>query len=372
MTESFEETFKSMGIETIDQLVEAAYGVHSNDILSVMKLDAPLLTNTAGTFNDIYGAEVWNQLNEGVTAWKILGTKVYQRAGFRIKIARGVVLGGSGIAETGNLPDTVKPTYDELTLTLKLIVDMYSGSLLKELRAKAGNDDLSLDQVRADIGEEHVKGINKMILEDVDTLAGDNLESIDRVCASQAEAAAMLSAATDANIYGFDRSASTLFDAYVDYSSAGDRVLTPDMIRDAVRTIQRNSNEQPNVILTGYDTQSVIDRLFDTQARYTNERIAVSVAGGIQTGAGTDTMLIASKVMGIPIVVDDLVVTDTISRIYFLNTKYIWKEIAMPTKNLETSDYILLNKAETRGGFITAGELKCVKASAQGKIRDLK
>lgn len=353
-------------INTIQEMEALYYGG-----MDVAKADAPLLTSTTGAVNDQFGAEVWNQLNEQAVAWYILPKKPYQKAGFRLKTARGVTLGAGGVAENAAIPDTVLPTYVEGTLTLKHVVHSYNTSMLKQMRSSAGNDDIGFEQLRADIGEEHVKSISKMLLGDADTVAGNNFESLDRVCSSQSEESALLTAG-DADIYGFDRSASTNYDAYVDHNSGTDRVLTKDMLRTAVRTIQQNSGKRPNVILTGYDTASDIDALFESQGRMTVERVSVGV-NGIQTSSGNDVMIEVSKVMGIPVVVDDQVAQDTISRIYLLNTETVWFEVAKPTWNVETTenDVLLLNALGVKGAFITAGELKCVNFAQQGKIRDL-
>ena len=355
-------------INTIQDLEALYYGGN----IDVSKADAPLLTTTAGAANDVYGAEVWNQLNETAKTWQILPKKPYQKAGFRVKTARGVTLGSGGISENGTIPATVLPTYAELALDLKHVVHAYNSSILKDLRARAGNDDLTIDQLRRDMGEEHVAAINKMFHVDVSTLASNNFESIDRVCSSQSEESALADAG-DADIYGADRSASTAYDAYVDHNSGTDRVLTKDLLRTAVRSVEENSGKRPNVIITGYDTASDIDALFESQGRMTIERVSVGV-NGIQTNAGNDSMIEVSKVMGIPMIIDKDVASDTISRIYFVNTEYLWFEVAAPTVNIETNtnDVVLLNELQTKGIFMTAGELKCVNFAAQGKIRDLK
>ena len=365
---------KASKVNDINELLSIHYGGNGTESLEMtQKADAPLLTTTAGAANDVYGAEVWNQLNTNINVFSILPKKPYRKNGFRIMTARGVTLGSGGIAENGTLPETTLPTYTEMTLGLKHIVTSYEESLLKDLRAAVDNDDVGLDQLRNDSKDDHMKTICKMLLGDVGTLAGYNFESIDRVCSSQSEESALLDAG-DSDIYGFDRSAATTFDAYVDHNSGTDRVLTKDMVRDAVRNIEKNSGERPNVILTGFDTKSDIDALFESQSRVSVERVAVGV-NGIKSDAGNDMMLEVSKVMGIPVVIDDQVAQDTTDRVYFLNTKYLWFEVALPTRNFETGfdgDMMLRDKLGTMGAFITAGELKCVKASSCGKIRDLK
>lgn len=353
-------------VNTIQDLMALHYG---GGLGNVAKADAPLLTSTAGANNDVYGAEVFNQLNETTPTFSLLPKTPYRKAGFRVKTARGVTLGSSGVAENGAIPDTTLPTYTELAMTLKHHVDSYNQSILQDLRSSVDNDDLGMDQLRRDTGEEHAKSINASLLGDANTVAGNNFESIDRVCSSQSDESANLDAG-DADIYGFDRSGSTALDAYVDHNSGTDRTLTQEMIRDAINSIDENSGERPNVIVTGFDTYGEIQKLYSTLARYDVARIKTGF-NGVETAAGNDVGLEVMAIEGIPVIRDAQVVKDTISRIYFLNTNHLSMDIAMPTRNFETDDALALDALQTKGMFVTAGELKCVKFSAQGKIRDL-
>ena len=174
---------------------------------------------------------------------------------------------------------------------------------------------------------------------DVGTVAGNNFESIDRVCSSQSEESALLDAG-DADIYGLDRSASTAYDAYVSHNSGTDRALTSAMMRTAILTIQQNSGKRPNVILTGYDTYEDIIALYESQTRYlTDARISISV-NGVQTQAGADVGLVVQAVLGIPVLLDGNVPQDTKSRVYFLNTEFLFLSIAMPTQYVESNNYL--------------------------------
>lgn len=364
----FQPIVKSSNFNNIQDFIAAYYG----EGYGIKKADAPLLSDTTGTFNDVYGAEVWNQLNENINIFSILPKKPYQKAGFRLKTARGQALPADGTAENGTLPDTVKPTYAQGAMVLKHCVTAYEGSLLKDLRARVGNDDIDLDQVRRDLQEEHMKFICRQLMTDAGTLASYRFESVDRVCSSQNEESVFYDAG-DCDIYGFDRSGSTNYDAYVNHNSGTDRVLTKSLLRAAINTIYQNSGEYPNVVVTGYDTYQNIEVLFEGQARLTIER-GLNGINGVSTAAGNDVGVAVASCWGIPVIREDQTIQDTASRIYFLNTKYLWFEVAMPTSNFETqynADMIIRNKLGVKGMFLTAGELKCVKFSAMGKIRDL-
>jgi hypothetical protein len=47
-------------IQTIDELEALYYGYNRN---LIRKADAPITTSTAGTFNAVFGAYAWAQLN---------------------------------------------------------------------------------------------------------------------------------------------------------------------------------------------------------------------------------------------------------------------------------------------------------------------
>jgi hypothetical protein len=232
------------------------------------------------------------------------------------------------------------------------------------------DDTIGFDEIRQYMGDEHVAHLNKMLLADVDTLAGDNIESIDRVCSSQSEEAALLTAG-DADIYGFDRSASAVYDAYVDHNSGTDRSFTDSLLRTMIDTIDENSGERPDVIITGFDTAGAIDEQVNTQTRYETLRITVGV-NGINTAAGNDVGLRVASYDGIAIIREKDVEKDTISRIYGLNTKYIGFDTKLPTQYFESKTFFEVGKLGKEGAYYTAGELVCNRFNAMGKIRDLK
>jgi hypothetical protein len=356
--------------KNINDLVEAAYGPHSSELAaSVMKADAPVLSSTTGVYNRIYGKAVWELLNNEAKTFSVLPKEPLNNTGFRVITARAGTLGTGGVAENGVLPDTIKPTWALANISVKEVVHTFDMSNRQQLLDAGGDDTIGFDHLREYMAREHAAHINKMLLADVDTLAGDNFESIDRVCSSQSEEAALLTAG-DADIYGFDRSASTAFDAYVDHNSGVDRAITEAILRTAIDTIEENSGERPNVIITGFDTARDIDALVNTQTRYENMRVTVGV-NGVQTAAGNDVGLRVASFDGIPVIRDKDVVKDTKSRVYLLNTNYLKFGTKLPTQYFESQNFFETGKLGKEGMYYTAGELVCTRFNAQGKIRDL-
>lgn len=357
---------------TIQDMREAYYGEDSDIAATVMKIDAPILSSTTGTYNRIYGEAVWELLNNDAKTWGVLPKKPLANTGFRVITARSSTLGTGGVAENASLPDTVKPTWALGAISLKEVVKTFDMSNRQQLLDDGGDDTIGFDDVREYMAKEFATHVNKMLHGDADTVAGNNIESIDRVCSNQSEEAALLTAG-DADIYGFDRSASTAYDAYVSHASGTDRAITELLMRTGIDSVEENSGARPNVIITGFDTARDIDAIVNTQTRYTNERVAIGVGdAGIETSAGNDTGLRVASFDGIPVIRDKDVSSDTKSRVYFLNTEYLYIGIKQPVQYFESSNFFESGKLGKEGMFYLSGELVCTRLNAQGKIRDLK
>ncbi|MBW6469617.1 MAG: phage major capsid protein [Methanosarcinaceae archaeon] len=357
---------------TIEDMKEAYYGSIDSDIAqAVMKADAPVISSTTGVYNRVYGEAVWELLNNEARTWGVLPKKPLANTGFRVITARSSTLGTGGVAENAALPETVKPTWALAAISLKEVSKTFDMSNRQQLLDDGNDDTIGFDHVKQYMAKEFANHINKMLHGDADTVAGNNIESIDRVCSGQSEESALLTAG-DADIYGFDRSASTAYDAYVSHASGVDRAITEALVRTAIDSIEENSGARPNVIITGFDTARDLDALVNTQTRYVNERVNISVGdGGIQTAAGNDVGLRVASFDGIPVIRDKDVTKDTKSRIYFLNTEYIHIGVKQPVQYFETSNFFEAGKLGKEGMYYMAGELVCNRFNAQGKIRDL-
>lgn len=359
-----------MEFKTIQDMTNAFYGENNQEVLqTVMKADAPVISSTTAVYNRIYGEMAWELLNNVAKTFSVLPKKPLNNTGFRVITARSSTLGTGGVAENAALPETVKPTWALAAISLKEVVKTFDMSNRQQLLAQGDDDSVGFDSLREYMAKEFAAHINTMLLADANTVAGNNIESIDRVCSSQSEESALLDAG-DADIYGFDRSGSTAYDAYVSHNSGTDRAITEALIRTAIDSIDENSGERPNVIITGFDTARDIDALVNTQTRYTTERVTVGV-NGIQTAAGNDTGLRVAAFDGIPMIRDKDVAKDTKSRVYFLNTEYLHLGVKVPVQYFESSNFFEVDRLGKEGMYYMAGELVCTRLNAQGKIRDL-
>ena len=382
-------------INTIQELVNLYYGRTGVGLIQkgqFFNKDAPVLSTTTGVYNPVYGAQVWTQLNLEANAFGLSPKTPWDHSGWRVETARPASSGG-GVGENGSLPATIKPTWKELSCKPKTVAHTFDVSEVQEFLASNGGDDAiaNMAMLRARMGLHHKEMMNVMLLTDVDTLAGNNLESIDRVCSSKSEEDNCGITAGDADIYSIDRSdaSNSWADAQVDHNSNVDRTLTDDILRDMIVDTIPTAGGNTTFGLTGADTMSAIISLYQTQVRY-GKASAVGQAerqitlNGVQTAKGIDVGLKVTTVYNIPFFTSKNVVKDTLSRIYLLDTSdpegygkpRLGIDVAAPTQYFEAGMNMgtpfAIDQLGNEGMYRTMAELKCRFFAAQGKIRDLK
>ena len=202
----------------------------------LLKADSPMLSSTAGTYQAIYGRKVWSQLNQEFNAFSIMPKKPWDRSGWRVitdKPNSGALHGG--VAENATLPETVKPTFQHIAAKPKTIAHTFD---MSEVAVFLADKDDGMGDIRSvlkeEMGKHHAEMVNKMLLTDADTPAGNNFESLDRITANHAtmgQDTNWVTAAADLDIYSIDRSANSLSDAEINAGTAGaDRVQSLDQL----------------------------------------------------------------------------------------------------------------------------------------------
>ena len=235
-----------------------------------------------------------------------------------------------------------------------------------------------------------------MLTQDVDTPAGNDYESLDRITASSTMDStgtgyaatvsggsstthtAHVSDAADLDIYSIDRDANTWSNAEVNIATdAGltERTLSLDHLDDIFQKIWvRGGN--PKVILTGYDTLMRIQQLLQSQQRFMEEKRVTPTYNGVKGVPGIEAGFIVATYNGVPIIPSKDVQTDTLSRMYFLDTDYLYFSTAIPTQyfesGIETGDPFAINRLGQEGMYRTMGELWTTFFGGHGSIRDLK
>lgn len=403
-------------IQTIDELEALYYGYNRN---LIRKADAPITTSTTGTFNAVFGAYAWAQLNLEANAFGILPKVPWDKSGWRTITAKptlnttngNTTLGGT--AEGGQIAETVKPTLQEIDIRPKTAQLPFSASEVMEWLATHSKDDIwgGLGSLRLYMAVQHKEFINRMLLADVESEAAGasgnytgttDFESLDRIISSHAEENAL--GGSHANFYncweegnaGINRntSAQPAFDCTVESASGTigtDGVLTDDTLRTFLRKIRIAAGKDPNVFLGSHEVYSEIQGLYMPSVRVANpygESLVQIDVNGIQTFKGTGVGIHVDSIYGVPFIPTKDAPSgggDEVGRLFALDTSdaegygypRIGIQVAIPTEYYEatrrTPAYPFVNNAFVeKGVYRTMGETVCRHFKSQGKIRDIK
>ena len=386
-------------VRTITDMERYYYGAgnamgYSYTGSELLKADSPMLSTVGGTYQAIYGRKVWSQLNQEFNAFSILPKRPWDRSGWRVITKRpnndGVLHGG--VAENATLPETVRPEFQHVAAKPKTIAHTFD---MSETAIFLADKDDGLGDIRSvmkeEMGKHHAEMVNKMLCTDVDSPAGNNLESLDRVTAAYhddgtaATTTGMnnghdnLSADADLDIYSISRSANSWANAEMSNNvvsdTSTDRVLTLDLMDEMFQKLWiRGGN--PKVILTGYDTLMRIQQLLQSQQRFMEEKRVTPTYNGVKGVPGIEAGFIVATYNGVPIIPTKNMLPDTISRMYYLDTDYLYFSTAIPTQyfesGIETGDPFAINRLGQEGLYRTMGEVWTTFFGAQGSIRDLK
>ena len=372
-------------MRTINDMERYYYGAgqsmgYSYTGSELLKADAPLLSTTAGTYQAIYGRKVWSQLNQEFNAFSILPKKPWDRSGWRVVTAKPSKTVGGGIAENGTLPDTTKPTFQNVAAKPKTIAHSFD---MSEVAIFLNDKDDGLGDIRSvlkeEMGKHHAEHINDMLTEDVTTVAGNDFESLDRITTgNNSMTSGTHYDAGDEDLYSIDRSAAGNSWAFAEdsaNSSSTNRTLSLDHLDEMFRLIWTRGGN-PKVMLTGYDTLMRIQQLLQSQQRFMEEKRVVPTFNGVKGVPGMEAGFIVATYNGVPIIPTKEMASDGISRIYMLDTDYLYFSTAKPTQyfesGIETGDPFAINRLGQEGLYRTMGEVWTTFFGGQGSIRDLK
>jgi len=377
-------------IRTIEDMERLFYGAGAGanawaySGTDLLKADSPLVSSTAGTYQAIFGRKVWSQLNQEFNAFSILPKKPWEKSGWRVVTDKPSFTKGGGLPENGTLPETTKPSFEQVSTKPKTVAHTFD---LSETAMFLADKDDGLGDARAvikmEMAKHHAEHINRMLLEDVDTVAGNGFESIDRATSSAfvETASSFVDSIADHNQYSITRSTGSTrqwYDSNVDAgASAANRSLTLNIIDGMFRSIWERGG-QPKVILTGYDTLEKMQALLQPQQRFTEMKRVVPGVNGVKGVPGVEAGFIVATYNGIPIIPSKDVDDESggaMSRMYFVDTDYIYFCTAKPTlyheSGIETGDPFGINRLGQMGLFHTMGDLWQLFYGAHGKVRDI-
>jgi hypothetical protein len=365
------------GIRDTISLSELMNGFYGSGMLDGLfaKTDYPVLTTTTGVHNAIFGPKVMLQANLNANGLGAMPKTGWTKSGFRALTAASAS-GGAGVGEGGAVPATVKGTYAEVTVTAKQLAHSFDESTI--MLNKAGKDDVLLWADIAEIeGQTFLNMINQDMFVDNDTLAGNNIESLDRIIGSYAEIAVCGQTANDLDIYGLNRDGgATWADAYVSQNGNTDRTFTfslLDSVFSGVRPYWDNNYYDGKFMLTGFDTLERMQQLGMSQLRFTQQdKVQFTVGDGVKTIKGADVGFDTSSYKGVPIVPDAYATADTISRIFLCDGNNLSMCWLQPIQYVETVDPLIAASHRKWGEYHAQGEIVCTRFKSQGKVRDLK
>jgi hypothetical protein len=363
------------------------YGKNNKNIdnLHLMKADNPFATSDAAAYAATHGTFVWSQVSLEAKGFNALDKEPWIRSGWKVKTARGTTANTGGRTETAVLPDTVHPVYLNVNTSPKIILTSFNVTALQQELSLNSNDDMfedTIEQIRMDMGEEHLRLFNEHLFTDVDTLAGDNMESLDRVISSGDEETSLSLTAGDPDIYGIDRTASAWADSYVNHNSGVDRDFTFNLLDTLFEnTADFYKEGDRRVLITGHDTYNRIVQSRNPQVQFTNPYLSnmriQQTVNGVKTEVGIDAGYEVAAYRNTPIIRTNVVPVDTISRVYLVNLEYVKEAILMPTQYFQTGllsngNPFGINFLGDEGLFATILELRAYNFKAHGKLRDLK
>jgi hypothetical protein len=312
-------------------------------------------------------------------AFGLLPKRPWDRRGWRMIKARSSA--GGGIAEGGTLPETDQPDIGIAFAPPKTIAHNFDLSWQSILEAQ-GQDDVVGDPLatyRDYTSKEHIKDMNEYLMQDFDTLAGLNLESLDRLTATTSEQAGVGATVGDEDIFGIDKSANAWAEPYSDHNSNVDRALTLAMLDKLIRSTRPYWSDYSGrncIIITGHDTGDIISQLLQAQQRFMDVNLGNGVQrDGVSTREGIDGGFSVMAYRNIPIFETIDAEQDGASRIYLIDLGHTFLKVLAPTQyfqtGIESGNPFILDKLNEEGMYVTIAELNCTMFKANGKIRDL-
>lgn len=373
-------------INSLQDLLDLHYSPHKIDQEAVrrtlmqagyLRADDPILTSSTGYMQDVYGKAVFDWLAKSSTLYRLLPKKPWDYNGWPVITADEATT--AGIAENGAFPDTDKPDIALIKTSPQYVATPWEITEPEKQQARTqwgpeGDVEAFMRKYNA---KNHPSKISAMLMSDVNTVKGENFDTIDRVISSQSEEANCLDAG-DADIYGLDRSAGTIYDAYVDHNSDVDRVFTLDLVDTAIATVRDKLDDEEDLsayfFLTGSDTYRVWKKKLQGQQNFDKSMVKIDRFNGLQTLEGVEGGFNMSSYDDIPIFRTNQAVKDTISRLYLVNTNFAEFRVAMPTRLLETTDqeWLLIDAMKSKHVMVTGGELVAKRFNVHAKVRDLK
>ena len=389
--------FKADGyVRTIYDLMDLHYNFVPQAMgktSGVSKADDPILTDTPGVHNEVYGSDVFVLLNSEQNIFGVLETRPWNKSGERVIDSFAGSEASGGTAENGDIPETIKPGFNTFETSPRTIAHSFDVSQVEQLLAATEDDAIADDpfsMLRQYFGEglpdqqtgggEHPKHINEMLGQDAVANSNDatTMLSVDRVISDGPEATEY-GGSGEYDIYGFDRS-NNEFESNVLMDNNG-QVFHLDLLDDMIRQVKENSDKNPQqnpgdyFFLTNHDTYQRIENEMGGKERIETVRTQTGV-NGVQTNPGNDVGVAVAEYKGIPIIESVDVPKDDLGRIYLIDKASLWIKMLLPTQFYSTGTEVgdgpfPIGRLGNQGAYVTIGELTLKNPKTHAKARDL-
>jgi hypothetical protein len=345
---------------------------------TIMKSAGAVATSTAGVWNKVFGAVLWNQLPLSAPTIGVLPTIEWERSGVRVvtdfiaSIADGIPATESGV------PSSVKPDIATMTVNPEeytLVNDM--NDIVQALSNTA--DDVGINQVALRIlfGKNYVANLERMIHDVSGTEGSTPTKWWVRLCDIVHDSG---------TIYGVNRSTNAWARANVNTASS---LRTPDI--DFVNKMKAQIEMQgvkPNVIITSpldtaYFRSQADNKMFLSILDAKPFKVGVN---GLDSPEGYGIGVTVSQLYTLPIIESPYVGASggsvgsgevRLPNIYILTTEsggdvLFGKMLLIPPTYHEANVPLAQGFFGTRMAYRTVGNLLCRRFNAQGKINALK
>lgn len=352
---------------------------------------ADLTSGTSGIFNQVFGGEtIWTNLNTNSNLFGAIpksrrtGQSPY---GWRAKTAFATT--GRGGQSEGSVPTAAIGSYAEVAPDMKETAFKMQVSGMQQDLVDIDDAYGRLSAVRGEVETEHRKQFERALTLDTDTTTTDDVESIDRVTSSSSNAGTLYSAASDADVFGIDRSANTWANAQQNENGDTNRAFTLSTVNTNIRNVRSNGGN-PTFLVTGWDTWEEFEKKTSDRGRHDIgvNNLSTESVNESDTPEGKAVSTFVNTYQSLPIIVSNEVATDGISRIYTLDVSNpegadkprLGMDVVRPTRVFTAGEMSDDNPLQLQnGGYMgdeilahTRAQLGCRFFSAQGQIIDLK
>lgn len=371
-------------VDFVKSYYDEVYGPSFERVMAVddiLRKDDPAISSDTGMGTAVCTAGIFYQLVYVTPVASVLPKM--PMTGEKLKIITTDETTSAGQAEAANLIDSDVPVFAEITLPEKEVVSRWQITDKADRKKKYRPDAVGSAELAEYFRKRHPRVIESHFLQDSETLAGDNFESLDRLISSYNEITGDGYTAGDSDpwteaISGINRdgATSTVYDSQVLEYDSTPEALTLTKIETLIeQTRAYGADPERQLFVVGEDAYRRWKALVAPGQRFGEWVGEKSMVNGVQSAAGAAGGVTLRSWDGIPIV---LVPSgsmpkeaDEASRIFLLDLDNVGFWMSLPTTMYNSDNRIANDFLGVDNVVVTAGELVCTKFSSQGKIRDI-